>query len=1814
MKLITIFILNVVIALNAFAQTAGDWSELGPKDFPPHLNWQLSGVARISQMKFHPTDPNTLYAVNSMGGLFVSHNKGQDWQNYGTDKLPQSRAASVCIDYSDDRIVYFSTGDPSYDQNSVGIWKTTDGGTTWKQITTGIGTRLATEMLMSPFDHNVVIAATNDGIWKTTNGGASWVQKKTGGKFNDMVFKPVPNTSTIYAAGQTDFWRSTNMGETWSQIALPSTGGLSGGGRVAVSKADTSVVYLTYVGDFAAGTSTPVLKSINGGTSFKVVRSPGQPNMNGYAGTQAGQGNYNFAMSANPNNANQLFIVGHLIWKSLDGGVTWTQVSIDWAHQVHTDMRQIPFSPYVADEVYNINDGGIWRSWDSGQSWLPICNGLMGTESYIGCQSPLKKKTISIGAQDNGEFVYRDGIWYINGAGDYHSNIVHDKLSPDYYYDLNYPGRKRSLPNGGSTTLAFPAALNDGSVGQKLRAEFPESNTSVGFISYKDVFVSTNIARNPPIWTQITNLNVEIKALATSPTDANTLYVVTSTGKILRSDNALATKPTFTTYNTPSVTNNTASLVVLKNNDNIVYLVCNNKVYRSVNKGATWTNITSNLPSINYHTILNDQFSPNEAVYIAGGSYVLYKDNTMTNWVNYSKGLPSVVQTTRLFMYNDGTDNSELTAVTAGRGVFHTGLYGKTSVLRIPEDPTAIIPGIVYKSYTGTWKNLPNFNSLVPDLISNTDIPSAQASSHANNFGLVFEGFIDAPQDGKYTFYLNASDGVQFMLGSDQVVYSDGIFTTPKETTGYAWLKKGKHKFTINYFNATSTKNLVFSWEGPGFTKQVVPAGSLYRLSPISECPGNGSIMVERWNNIAGTAVSAIPVSSTPSVKYYNPNFESKTDDGDNFGVRYRGYICPPYTGNYVFYVSSDDYSELYLSTDGNPAKKNKIAYLNGSVNQRNWFGSTTQKSAIKHLEAGQKYYVEALHKEGGGGDHFAVAWDMPSGEFQAPISGKHLSPYVTNTFPTVDITTPVDSFAILENNNIPVSATAADSDGTISKVEFFLDNIKAGTDSIAPFEWTWASAKAQSVAYSLTARATDDKGGVTVSKPKNVTVTTLRAAENPPSLKAGLDYKYYEGTWINLPDFSILTAVKKNQVANFDLSVRNRNDFFGIVYSGYIDIAEDGIYTFYCKSDEGTKLYIGNTLVVNNDGVHALLEKSGVIGLKAGKHTIRVEYFNTNTANNIEISYKGPSAVKTIVPNNVLFSDLVTLTPPSVSLSSNASSTIIPAAFTLTATADDTDGTIEKVEFYANGELIGKSSTQPYTFILKDLAAGAYTLVAKATDNSQLTAASTPITVTVTNNQMPKATLSAPVNNLILIKGSNVVDLNIAATATDADGTVDKVEFYNGAQKLGEVSNAPYTWSVSNVLLGTYNFTAKAYDNHSAAITSNSVNVSVSELESDITNNGGVFTAQYSGDGSELSTNLICNDVSKKYKAVTTDGTMWFQYKSPIPVVLTSYSYVSAENAKMNPEFNPKNWNIAGSNDGTTWTALDSRSSQRFTENFERQNYPIASKKAFTNFRVNITSANNGNTIQLAEWLLNGYEISLMSTDITDNGGTITAQYAASTANQPISKIIDNDATTNFSTNATTVPFWIQYTSRDTVRISKYSITSAGDSIEYSPRSWDLLASNDGTSWSTIDTRTSESFSTYYNTKMYSVNPTMSYKYYRLNMKANKGGGTRFKMAEWQMFDQTTSVEMLLADDICSVYPNPVINELHIDFKQIGDYQVEIFDIEGKLVYSKLTNSNTTINLVGAHSGICVLKITYNGKIYSTKFIKSGSNTENSN
>jgi hypothetical protein len=152
-------------------------------------------------------------------------------------------------------------------------------------------------------------------------------------------------------------------------------------------------------------------------------------------------------------------------------------------------------------------------------------------------------------------------------------------------------------------------------------------------------------------------------------------------------------------------------------------------------------------------------------------------------------------------------------------------------------------------------------------------------------------------------------------------------------------------------------------------------------------------------------------------------------------------------------------------------------------------------------------------------------------------------------------------------------------------------------------------------------------------------TTTTLRDPENPSNAVNGLDYKYYEGTWSTLPSFGSLTAVKTGtSTTGFDLSTRNKDDYFGYQFTGYVNIPSDGTYTFYTSSDDGSKLYIGTTEVVNNDGLHASVEKSGSIGLKAGKHAITVVFFENGGGQSLSVSYSGPNLSKQTIPTSALY------------------------------------------------------------------------------------------------------------------------------------------------------------------------------------------------------------------------------------------------------------------------------------------------------------------------------------------------------------------------------------------------------------------------------------------------------------------------------------------------------------------------------------------------------------------------------------------------
>jgi hypothetical protein len=163
-----------------------------------------------------------------------------------------------------------------------------------------------------------------------------------------------------------------------------------------------------------------------------------------------------------------------------------------------------------------------------------------------------------------------------------------------------------------------------------------------------------------------------------------------------------------------------------------------------------------------------------------------------------------------------------------------------------------------------------------------------------------------------------------------------------------------------------------------------------------------------------------------------------------------------------------------------------------------------------------------------------------------------------------------------------------------------------------------------------------------------------------------------------------------------------------------------------------------------------------------------------------------------------------------------SGSTFLSPANILITANALDTDGTISKVEFYNGTTLLGSSSAAPHSFTWNNVIAGNYILTVAATDNQNAKTTSSAISITVTDS---KGTLNRhPIIKILNprkgINYDNMSTIEIDAIASDPDGTVSKVEIYNGAEKLVELTSAPYTYTWKDVAPGSYSLYAIATDN----------------------------------------------------------------------------------------------------------------------------------------------------------------------------------------------------------------------------------------------------------------------------------------------------------------------------------------------------------------------------------------------------------------
>lgn len=228
----------------------------------------------------------------------------------------------------------------------------------------------------------------------------------------------------------------------------------------------------------------------------------------------------------------------------------------------------------------------------------------------------------------------------------------------------------------------------------------------------------------------------------------------------------------------------------------------------------------------------------------------------------------------------------------------------------------------------------------------------------------------------------------------------DGAMYVLSVTTGSLYrIRVGSEAYTPP--NSTGTATPVPSGTttppaAPTGTDNKPPAATSTAGPAAPKGAGAGKILREWWTGIGGKSVADLTGSKhfndKPDGQELLASLDAPRQFGSDYGTRIRGYLYPPLTGDYRFWIASDDASQLWLSIDANPANKKQIAAVNDWSPAQQWDRHPSQQSVLIRLQAGQRYYIEVLHKQGDQKDNLSVAWQIPGSDRQV-INGQYLSP-----------------------------------------------------------------------------------------------------------------------------------------------------------------------------------------------------------------------------------------------------------------------------------------------------------------------------------------------------------------------------------------------------------------------------------------------------------------------------------------------------------------------------------------------------------------------------------------------------------------------------------------------------------------------------------------------------------------------------------------------------------------------------------------------------------------------------------------------------
>jgi len=712
------------------------WAPVGPNVVPQNnTGYMENGIGRYNCIAFHPTNPQVFFVGVAQGGVWKTTNNGLTWAPL-TDNLPVIRVSDIAIDPVNPNTMYISLCDFEYigfglhyngrkrhTHYGLGVYKTTDGGTTWTptglsfQLTNGDAS-LIRKIIVNPANTNQLLACGTSGMYKSYNGGVTWT-KILDSLFWDMVQVPsMPNV--IYAAtgyvkttneGYAAIYKSTDFGSTWTLLntGIPGTGAVQRV-KLAIAPSDPNYIYAITV-DMINGLYG-FYKSTNAGATWQFI-PPSLNILDWYDGTgTGGQGNYDLVILVDKQDKNKVYAGGINLWGSTDGCNTWNPITY-WTYaygpSIHADIHDLAQHP-ITNEFYCCTDGGLYRtsnlvihSWAAANNnipwptqWTNLSNGLNVTSFYKISSSKNSKGRLAAGAQDNATFYY-DGIsWSTVIGGDGMDNYL-DPLDDNHVIGSAQYGNFYASYDNGQTFYNLYTNLNNENA--EWTTPIAGKNGTL-YIGYENVVKSTD---NGQTWLPTTSLgttsNNEISALAISPSSPSVIYVAKRVryelqipGSFHKSTDGGNTWTNITTGLPDSLY--FTDVDVHYNNPNIVYVSVagfsnGNKVFMSTNGGQTWQNISYNLPNLPVNAVKNIPGTNHIMVGTDVGVYVLLSGSTQ--WLSQSTGLPNVI-------VSDIEFNQTLNKIyisTFGRGIWFTDLGTFVSLV---ENKTTLTDFVLFPS------------------------------------------------------------------------------------------------------------------------------------------------------------------------------------------------------------------------------------------------------------------------------------------------------------------------------------------------------------------------------------------------------------------------------------------------------------------------------------------------------------------------------------------------------------------------------------------------------------------------------------------------------------------------------------------------------------------------------------------------------------------------------------------------------------------------------------------------------------------------------------------------------------------------------------------------------------------------------------------------------------------------------------------------------------------------------------------------------------------------------------------------------------